>query len=69
MTKRKNVKVIRESKSGRNKHFKSSTANMNRKEFVSRIERGYYPEYHVRKVNGIKTPVSNPDKSKRNNLG
>jgi len=69
MTKRKNVKVTSETKSGRNKRFKSPSANMSRKEFVSRIERGYYPGYHVRKVNGIKTPASNPDKSKGNNLG
>lgn len=24
---------------------------------------------HVRKINGVDTPVSNPDRSKHNNLG
>lgn len=42
---------------------------MTRAGFVKRIEKGEYPNYHVRKVNQIKTPASNPDKSKQNNLG
>ena len=32
-------------------------------------EIGNYEHYHVREINGIKTPVSNPDKSTNNNLG
>lgn len=41
---------------------------MSRAEFVQLIESGAYPQYHVRKVNGVKTPVSNPDRSESNNL-
>lgn len=69
ITKRKNVKVTSENKTGRNKSFKSTSGDMTRAQFVNRIENGYYPGYHVRKINGVKTPVSNPDKSKGNNLG
>ena len=42
---------------------------MSRAQFVKEIEAGNYAQYHVRKVNGLKTPASNPDKSKGNNLG
>ena len=28
-----------------------------------------YPDYHVRVINGSKTPASDPDKSRKNNLG
>ena len=33
------------------------------------IEQGAYPDYHVRKVEGKRTPASNPDTGKKNNLG
>ena len=64
------IKVTRESKTGRNTHFKDTTTGryMTRKQFVTSINAGNYPEYHVRTINGIKTPVSNPDKSSKNNL-
>ncbi len=67
------VKVIRESSSGRNLMFqdrksRGTRGKMTRSQFVQRIEAGWYPHYHVRKVNGIKTPVSNPDRSLNNNL-
>ena len=42
---------------------------MSRKEFVKEIKNGSYKNYHVRTINGIETPVSNPDKSALNNLG
>lgn len=32
--------------------------DMSRQEFVRSIERGDYPDYYVRKMNGIATPVS-----------
>jgi hypothetical protein len=41
---------------------------MTNKEFVKEIKGGNYPNHHVRNINGVDTPVSNPDKSKNNNL-
>ncbi len=71
MAKRPRVTTIRETDSGRNTRFRDNAtgSQMSRAEFVSRIERGAYDDYHVRKINGVKTPVSNPDGSDRNNLG
>jgi hypothetical protein len=37
-------------------------------EFVRAIEIGRYPDYHVRRINEVKTPVSNPDGSEGNNF-
>ena len=42
---------------------------MTRSQFVKEIEKGNYENYHIRVINDIKTPVSNPDKSENNNLG
>ncbi len=42
---------------------------MTRPQFVRAIEAGNYPNYHIREIDGIKTPASNPDQSERNNLG
>ena len=65
----KKVKVISESDSGRNLRFKDpSGREMTRAQFVSEIEHGNYPGYHVREVHGVKTPVSNPDGKPGNNL-
>lgn len=68
---RKRVDVIKESESGRNQRFRDNqtSAKMTRAEFVRAIEQDKYPKYHVRKINNIKTPVSNPDKTTDNNLG
>lgn len=67
----KRVTVTRESVTGRNTNFHDNNTgkNMTRAQFVKAIERGEYPNYHVRVVNGQKTPVSNPDASSNNNLG
>lgn len=67
---RKRISVTRESDSGRNVGFRDNYAGgtMTRAQFVSAIEAGKYPHYHVREINGVKTPVSNPDGSERNNL-
>ncbi|HEW79168.1 MAG TPA: hypothetical protein ENH34_04285 [Phycisphaerales bacterium] len=64
------VKVIKESDSGRNQKFQDTKTKevMTRPQFVTEIEAGQYPNYHVRKINGVKTPVSNPDKTTNNNL-
>lgn len=66
----KRVVVIQESDSGRNQQFKDNLKNktMSRSEFVKEIEKGNYQNYHVRVINGVKTPVSNPDNSTNNNL-
>jgi hypothetical protein len=66
----KRVTVTRESESGRNERFHDNyTGNdMSRPEFVRQIESGNYPNYHVREINNVKTPVSNPDSSENNNL-
>ena len=66
----KRISVIKESPTGRNEKFKDNYENklMTRKEFVKNIENGKYENYHVRIINRKKTPVSNPDKTKNNNL-
>ena len=65
----KNVKVIKQSSTGRNLTFKDGNKEMTRSEFVKEIKRGEYDDYYVKKVNGVDTPVSKPDSSKGNNLG
>jgi hypothetical protein len=66
----KRVTVTQESESGRNQRFRDNKTGraMSRQEFVRKIDNGNYPKYHTRKINGIRTPVSNPDKSENNNL-
>lgn len=65
------IKVVRESETGRNATFKGTRTGglMSRAQLVRRIEHGEYARYHVREIDGVKTPVSNPDSSERNNLG
>ena len=67
----KRISVTQESDSGRNQRFRDNHTgeSLSRTELVRRIEGGGYPNYHVREVNGVKTPVSNPDGSSNNNLG
>ena len=67
----KRIDVISENKTGRNERFRDNKTGtyMDRNQFVKKIENGTYSDYHIRKINGVKTPVSNPDKNKRNNLG
>ncbi len=64
------VKVTQESDSGRNQRFRDTRTGqeMTRAQFVKKIENGQYDNYHVRKINNIKTPVSNPDETTNNNL-
>ena len=63
------VKVTKKSEVGRNTRFQHGNRNLSRTKFVKEIEKGKHPDYHIRQINKIKTPVSNPDKSKKNNLG
>lgn len=68
---RKSVIVTHESSTGRNTGFKDvqTGSNMTRSQFVRQIEQGKYPEYHIRVINRVKTPASNPDSRSSNNLG
>ncbi len=67
----KTVIVTSENDSGRNLKFHDNKTgkNMNRIEFVKQIEGGKFNSYHIRRINGLKTPVSNPDRREDNNLG
>lgn len=67
-SRRKGVRTTKESKSGRNTHFKDGKKQMTRSEFVKEIKNGNYKGYTVKVINGKATPVSKPDKSKGNNL-
>lgn len=71
ISKKARVVVTSQNDSGRNVKFHDTVTNrnMNYQQFVRSIELGHYEDYHVRTINGVKTPVSNPDKSKSNNLG
>jgi hypothetical protein len=66
----KRITVTSESDSGRNLRFRDNRtgAEMTRAGFVRQIEQGNYSNYHVREINGVKTPVSNPDGKAGNNL-
>ena len=68
---RKRISVLQETDSGRNKIFKDNYKDkqMTDKQFVKEIKSGNYENYHIRNINGIDTPVSNPDGSRNNNLG
>ncbi len=65
------IKVTWEDENGRNQHFHDNYTgrNMNREQFVKSIELGKYDDYHIREINGIPTPCSNPNNSTRDNLG
>ena len=67
---RKRITVTSEDDNGRNQTFHDNYtgSDMTRQEFVKEIEQGNYQNYHIRNINGIDTPVSNPDSSTNNNL-
>lgn len=66
----KRVKVTQESDTGRNERFHDNFTgeDMTRNQFVNEIKRGKYDNYHIRNINGVDTPVSNPDNNRNNNL-
>ena len=68
---RKRVTVTTETDSGRNTNFHDNYtgADMTRNQFVNAINSGAYSNYHIRNINGVDTPCSNPDSSTNNNLG
>ncbi len=67
----KRITVTQESNTGRNERFHDNFTgvNMTRNQFVNQIKQGNYENYHVRNINGVDTPVSNPDNTRNNNLG
>ncbi|MDJ0725280.1 MAG: hypothetical protein QNJ38_09230 [Prochloraceae cyanobacterium] len=66
----KQISAIAKSKTGRNLQFRDNLTGrvMNLKQFTEAIESGKYSRYHNRIVRGLKTPCSNPDYSRFNNL-
>ncbi|MDJ0641703.1 MAG: hypothetical protein QNJ15_02700 [Erythrobacter sp.] len=66
----KRVKTTKESDTGRNLEFKDNFTGdeMTRGQFVKKIKAGEYPNHHIRKIGGVDTPVSNPDRKRNNNL-
>lgn len=71
MAKKPRLEVTKESDSGRNERFRDNKTgeDLSRAQVVKEIRKGNYEDYHVRKVNGIATPVSNPNRSENDNLG
>ncbi len=71
MPARERIRVVEVSETGRNARFRDTRTGweMSRAEFVRRIRAGEYKDYHIRRINKVDTPVSNPDKKRRNNLG
>ncbi|MGB0453995.1 MAG: DUF6973 domain-containing protein [Bacteriovoracaceae bacterium] len=70
VNKSKPVIVLTEDENGRNQTFLDLVRNqvLTREEFVSQIEAKNYPGYTVKQINGVPTPVSNPDGRRTNNL-
>jgi hypothetical protein len=65
------VVVLNSGRTGANEtffDFQTSTG-MSRAEFVEAITNGQYPGYEMRKINGVKVPVSKRDDLETNNLG
>ena len=67
----KYVVVISKNQTGRNILFSDpkSMRIMDLSEFVNYIKLGLYHGYHIRVINGVNTPCSNPDEYIENNLG
>ncbi len=70
-SKKTHVTVTQESDTGRNKKFiDNKTGNeMTRAQFAKKIDAGEYPDYHVKNIHGLRTPVSNPNGNEGDNLG
>ena len=71
MPRKPRLGVTREAESGRNLGFVNNRTGeqITRAQFVKKIEQGAYDDYYVRKVNGVETPATNPDKNENANLG
>lgn len=68
---RKQISVVEQTETGRNEQFRINGTGevVSREELVGRIDNGEFPNYHTREIQGVKTPVSNPDGKEGNNLG
>ena len=55
--------VMQESSSGHNTRFRDiqTGVKMTRREFVREVEKGKYPDYHIRIIDRVKRPVLNED--------
>ena len=57
------IKKLEENSKGRNTKFEITRA-----ELVRQIEKGIHPNMHIRVINGVKTPCTNPNNIKKGNL-
>lgn len=62
------IKSVKENPTGRNTLFEIDGKIKTRAVLVNEIKQGKYDKYHIRNINGVDTPVSNPDKSENNNI-
>ncbi len=71
VNKTKPVIVLQEGEKGRNVLFYDTVKKqiLSAGEFVALIEGAQYPDYAVKTIHGVPTPVSNPDNRGTNNLG
>lgn len=71
LTANAHVIVIAETAGGRNVRFWDTKLNteLSRREFVQKIKAGLYPNYKVATLKGVDTPLSKPNKTKKDNLG
>ena len=64
------ITVTSETESGRNTRFNvPSQGEVTRQTLVQQIRAGEHDDYHVRIINGLATPVSNPNGNGDDNLG
>ena len=62
------IKASRENKTGRNTHFLVNGVEITRSQTVKFIKSNPNSGYHIRVVNGVETPASNPDNNTCNNI-
>jgi hypothetical protein len=64
------ITVTHESETGRNTRFDvPGQGDISRQALVQQIRAGQPADYHLRVINGLATPVSNPNGSDCDNLG
>ncbi len=70
MAKKPTITVTSESDTGRNLRFNTPRGeNVSRQKLAQEIRAGQHEGYHVRVINRLATPVSNPNRSSKDNLG
>jgi hypothetical protein len=66
----KKITVTRETQTGLNTHFNvPGRGEMTRGKLAREVDSGKHPGYHTRRLEGRRIIASNPDCSKKNNLG